>query len=116
MDTNSPTQKPNSETSHMLEKDRFVVANFSKIPCTVRTLRPFLSAGPNPWVHSGELMDALLYLAARSGLPDDSIRALKELLEELSYSLKTGSVSQDHLPEENTATEGPPNHNTPAVD
>lgn len=84
----------------MKELDRFVVANSARIPCTVRTLRPFFTGGSaEPWVHSGEISDAILYLAARVELPDEEIRALKELLERLSFSLKELSVSPDHHPE-----------------
>lgn len=85
----------------MTELDRFVIANPSRIPCTVRTLKPFRVEGTmRPWVHSGEILDAVLYLASRAGLPDDEIRALKELLERLSYSLGNSSGLQVHRPEE----------------
>ena len=78
----------------MNELDHFVVANAARIPCTVRTLRPFwLSGKLKPWCHSSELMDAVQYLGLRAGLPDEEIRALKELLEELSSLLKEKSVS-----------------------
>lgn len=80
----------------MTELDRFIIANPSRIPCTVRTLKPFRVEGTmRPWVHSGEIMDAVLYLGSRAGLPDDEIRALKELLERLSCLLKDSSDSQD---------------------
>lgn len=87
------------------ELDRFVVANHSRIPCTVRTLKPFKVEGTmRPWVHSGELLDAILYLAARSGMPDDEIRALKELLERLSSLLANSSVILDHHQEEDSGS------------
>lgn len=83
----------------MNELDHFVVANAARIPCTVRTLKPFwLGSDLKPWVHSSEISDAILYLAARTGLPDEEIRALKELLERLSSSLKEKSASVDHHP------------------
>nr|UXQ87938.1 MAG: hypothetical protein [Microvirus sp.] len=79
------------------ETDHFVVANSARIPCTIRTLRPFFVNGDlKPWVHSGELSDALLYLAKRAELPASEISALKELLENLSSSLSTLSAPPDH--------------------
>lgn len=81
------------------ELDHFVVANSARIPCTVRTLKPFwLASELKPWCHSGELMDAIQYLAVRSGLPDGEVRALKELHERVSSSLKSWSDSQDPPP------------------
>ncbi len=76
--------------------DHFVVANAARIPCTVRTLRPFYVDGDlKPWCHSGELSDAILYLAKRIELPPAEISALKELLESLSSSLSKESASED---------------------
>lgn len=81
----------------MNDLDHFVVANSARIPCTVRTLRPFKVEGDlKPWCHSGELSDALLYLAKRVELPEEEISALKELLERLSSSLTALSASADH--------------------
>jgi len=63
----------------MNELNSFVVANAARIPCTVRTLKPFWINGEiKPWCHSGELCDAILYLSARAGLPPEEILALKE--------------------------------------
>jgi len=85
----------------MEQLDRFVVANHAKIPCTVRTLKPFFVDGSlKPWVHSSEMFDATLYLASRAGLPDDEIRALKELLVRLSSLLSNLSDTPDHHPED----------------
>lgn len=89
----------------MHELDHFVVANPSRIACTVRTLKPFWTAGDlKPWCHYGQLADALLYLAVRSSMPDEEVRALKELFERLSCSLNGELGSQDRPPEgtENT--------------
>ena len=91
----------------MKELDHFVVANAARIPCTLRTLRPFrLEGGTTPWVHVGEVSDSLLYLASRVALPDDEIRALKELLERLSCLIKDLSDSPDRLQEETENTNG----------
>ena len=88
----------------MDELDRITVANYARIPCTIRTLKPFFSAGMKPFVHMGEISDALLYLAVRANMPDVEVRALKELLESLSSSISNVSVSPAHHPvdEENT--------------
>lgn len=76
-----------------MEYDHVKLANTAKIACTMRTLKPYSleENGLAPWVHSGEAMQALLYLAAR--IEFDQTRALKELLEELSSSLKAASDS-----------------------
>lgn len=87
----------------MNEHDRFVVANNARIPCTVRTLKPFYIVGETrPWVHSGEVSDALQYLAARAGLPPEDLHALKELLERLSSLLKDLSASAAPHPDDET--------------
>ncbi len=92
----------------MNELHSFVVANAAHIPCSVRTLKPFWSAGELlPWCHQGELCDAIIYLAARTGLPDEEIRALKETFENLSSSLKASSVIRDHPRDEKIRTENP---------
>lgn len=79
------------------ELNHFVVANSARIPCTVRTLRPFKIEGDlKPWCHSGEISEALLYLAKRAELPEPEITALKELLENLSSLLSALSASEDH--------------------
>lgn len=80
----------------MEQLDRFIVANPARIPCTVRTLKPFFVDGSlKPWVHSAEMCDAILYLAARVGLPESETIALRELLERLSSSLCALSGTQD---------------------
>ena len=92
----------------MNELDHFVVANKPRIPCTVRTLKPFwIADGRKPWVHYGEIADAILYLAVRTELPDDETHALKELLERLSSSINDYSDSPDHHPEEIENTSEP---------
>ncbi len=92
----------------MNELTSFVVANAAHIPCSVRTLKPFWSAGElKPWCHQGELCDAILYLAVRAGLPDPEIRALKETFENLSSSLKNSSVIPDHPLDETERTNAP---------
>ncbi len=92
----------------MNELNSFVVANAAHIPCTVRTLKPFWSAGElKPWCHQAELSDALLYLAARAGLPDPEIRALKETFENLSSLLKNLSDSPDPRREDDQPTNEP---------
>ena len=79
----------------MNELDHFVVANPARIPCSVRTLKPFWLANElKPWCHSGQLMDAIEYLAVRAGMPDDGVRALKELHEEVSSLLSAKSASE----------------------
>lgn len=84
----------------MNELDHFVVANKPRIPCTVRTLKPFwLASELKPWCHVSELLDAIQYLAVRAGMPDEAVRALKELHEELSSSLNAISDSRDQAPE-----------------
>lgn len=76
----------------MNELNHFVVANPLQVPCTVRTLKPFWTAGElKPWVHMGELCEALQYLAVRSGLPDEQIRALKEQHVRLSSFIREKS-------------------------
>lgn len=91
----------------MNELDHFVVANPARIPCSVRTLKPYWLAGERkPWCHSSQLMDALQYLAVRAGMPDEEVRALKELHEELSCLLSTSSDSEDRrlaVPDDDTA-------------
>lgn len=89
----------------MHELDHIVVANAPKIPCTLRTLKPFSVAGMKPFVHAGEVSDAILYLASRAGLPDEEIRALKELLERLSFSLKALQEKESESHQENVETE-----------
>lgn len=80
----------------MEQIDRFTVANHARIPCTVRTLKPFWIADSlKPWVHFGEIADAILYLAVRTGFPEDETLALKEQLERLSSSLNALSDSQE---------------------
>ena len=70
-----------------MEYDAVKLANSARIPCTMRTLKPFnVEEGLVPWVHSGEAAQALLYLATR--IEFEKTPALKELLEELSSSLK----------------------------
>lgn len=99
----------------MFEADRFTVANSARIPCTVRTLKPFYIGGElKPWVHSGEISDALLYLASRAALPDDEIIALKGLLERLSSSLQALSDSEDQAPVSGENTAAPSNPTSPA--
>jgi len=99
----------------MNELNSFVVANAARIPCTVRTLKPYWSAGDsNPWCHQGELADALLYLAVRSGLPDSEVRALKETFENLSSSLKNSSENPDRPQGNDTHTNEPLTPTTPA--
>ena len=81
----------------MQELDHFVVANKPRIPCTVRTLKPYWSAGKRvPFVHYQELAEALLYLAIRAELPDAEIHALKELHEKLFSLIADLSVTEDH--------------------
>ncbi|AJK28294.1 hypothetical protein [Eel River basin pequenovirus] len=74
-----------------MQLDHVKLANPARIACTMRTLKPYsLNEGNlEPWVHSGEASQALLYLAARIEFAE--IHALKELLEELSSSLKNSS-------------------------
>ena len=89
----------------MNEITSFVVANAARIPCTVRTLKPFWSIGElKPWCHVGELCDAIQYLAVRAGLPDTEIRALKELHENLFSSLNALSDTADLVPEDEKRT------------
>lgn len=79
--------------------DHFVVANAARIPCTVRTLRPFYVDGDlKPWCHLGELIDALLYLAKRAELPATEILALQGLLGKLSSLISDLSEQQDLRP------------------
>lgn len=99
----------------MFEQDRFTVANSARIPCTVRTLKPYYLAGEvKPWVHSGEISDALLYLASRAALPEDEIIALKGLLERLSSSLQALSASEGQAPVNGENTGAPSTPTTPA--
>lgn len=78
----------------MQELDHFVVANPGKIPCSVRTLRPYWNAGElKPWCHVGQLGDALEYLALRSGMDEQDISVLKEQHEKL-YSLLKAAQDQ----------------------
>lgn len=99
-----------------MELDHVVVANSARIPCTIRTLRPFYITEDKlkPFVHSGEISDALLYLASRAGLPVGEIHALKELLENLSSSLKNLSDTLVPARDRNINTDEQQNQNTPA--
>lgn len=59
-------------------------------------------------------MDALLYLAARSGLQDEEVRALKELLEEVSSLLNSRSDLQALRQDGTVNTEEQLTQTTPA--
>ena len=91
----------------MLEQNTFVVANYARIPCTVRTLKPFyLSGESKPWVHIDEILDAVLYLAKRIELPVDQTNALEELQGNLSYFIKNSSAIRDPVPESTAPING----------
>ena len=85
---NSAKHSRGEETMYdYTQLDHVVVANPAKIPCSLRTLKPYYANGPKPYVHVGQLGDAILYLASRADLPPEEIRALRELLERLSSLL-----------------------------
>ena len=90
------------------ECDHIVVANAPRIPCSIRTLKPYYYEGPKPFVHAGQLGDALLYLASRAALPEEDLRALKELLERLSSSLQALQERESVIPQDNVEMENAP--------
>lgn len=62
----------------------------------MRTLKPYnVNEEFVPWVHIGEALQAIMYLAGRIGF--EEIHALKELHEELYFSLKNLSGSEDRV-------------------
>jgi hypothetical protein len=89
----------------MKELQHITVGNAARIPCSIRTLKPFEVFGNvRPWVSYGDTADTILYLASRVELQDEDLRALKDLLERLSSSLKALQDDQDQHPDGKVGT------------
>lgn len=88
----------------MIELDYFVLANAGRIPCTVRTIRPYSIVGPlKPWVTLGEIASAVDYLCSRSEMQEQDRLALKELFEKLRSSLMARQAEENVDRREETA-------------